>query len=693
MDRFSRVVLSHGSNPILQFAAGELTRALATAGWQVETAQDAAIGLDIRLHIDAGIAPEGFCMDTPRRVDGAWHVLIRGGDGNGVLYGALALAEELAAGYDPGHIVPRMIQPPQDIRAVKINLPWESYRKHDSLQLHADACRDLGFWRDLIDDLARARWNRLTLWSLHPWALMVRPTKYPEACDLSDKELAEWQAFWHGIFSYAHGRGMKIQMFTWNIMVSPAFARARGVATYSIDGSWLGDGDLSPLVEDYTREIITEVLRAFPDLDGLGLATAERMGGLDNLQRGEWVRRTFGAAVLAAGRPVEINFRVPHSGSSHCNAGLDAASMSDGRRMLEGSDFPGEILSEVKFNWSHGHSTPHLRQIHNGPPGDALWNPPPTRYRLTWMVRNEDFTALRWCAPSFIRAHLRLNSHPWVAGYYIGSETFIPAVNYIDRPDHAPRARWLFQRQRLFYAVWGRLLADPTATDAQLGAMIDHAYDLPLAQRGVGQRLLPVLDHAGTIPLRIATFLNFTWDHTLYCEGLLTLDGFIDLQRVRQSRPLEPDWLSIPAAVQAEIAGTDLTGKLHPAMLADELDAHADAVEALLAEADFPDLTGPMMDEQEDARTWAAIGRYIADKIRAALFLERSERSPGQDVSQRTLARAALDRCVGHWQEVVARTTARYQAFPVQHLEKTGRNRWHWQDWLPAVQAETEAIC
>jgi hypothetical protein len=463
------------------------------------------------------------------------------------------------------------------------------------------------------------------------------------------------------------------------------------VATYSIGGHWLGDGDLSPLVEDYTREIVGEVLRAFPDLDGLGIATSERMGGLDNLQRGEWIRRTFGAAVRAAGRPVEINFRVPHSGSSHHNAGLDAASMSDGRRMLEGSDFPGQILSEVKFNWSHGHSTPHLRQIHNGPPGEALWNPPPTRYRLTWMVRNEDFFALRWCAPGFIREHLRLNTHPWVAGYYIGSEAYIPALNYIDRPDHPQRARWLFQRQRLYYAVWGRLLSEPNATDAQLGAMIDHAYDLPLTQRGIGARLLPVLERAGTIPLRIATFINFTWDHTIYSEGLLTRDGFIDLQRVRSANPLEPDWLGIPAAVQAEIAGADLAGKFHPASLADELDGHADAVEALLAATDFPVLPGILADEREDARTWAALGRYFADKLRAVLAQERGARIADQATDQRALASAALARCVGHWQEVVARTAGRYQPFPVQHLDQTGRNRWHWQDWSPAVQAEADA--
>ena len=55
---------------------------------------------------------------------------------------------------------------------------------------------------------------------------MVRPTEFPEACDLSDGELARWRTLWKGIFAHAHARGMKVQMFTWNIFVSPAFAKA-----------------------------------------------------------------------------------------------------------------------------------------------------------------------------------------------------------------------------------------------------------------------------------------------------------------------------------------------------------------------------------------------------------------------------------------------------------------------------------
>lgn len=54
-------------------------------------------------------------------------------------------------------------RPRFSLRAVKINLPWISYRKHECLQLHDETCRDLAFWKALIDHLAECRLNRLSL--------------------------------------------------------------------------------------------------------------------------------------------------------------------------------------------------------------------------------------------------------------------------------------------------------------------------------------------------------------------------------------------------------------------------------------------------------------------------------------------------------------------------------------------------
>merc|ERR1719201_2849289 len=96
------------------------------------------------------------------------------------------------------------------------------------------------------------------------------------------------------------------------------------------------------------------------------------------------------------------------------------------------------------------------------------------------MMRNEDFFALRWGNAPFVRAHVAVNGAPWVGGYAIGSEGYIPAYDQFVKPSAAVDT-WSFQRQWLFYSVWGRTLFDgvPTntsAADASLAAQFVKKY-------------------------------------------------------------------------------------------------------------------------------------------------------------------------------------------------------------------------
>jgi hypothetical protein len=677
------------------FAADRLEAALRDRGWTVRRQGDppaggltvrlASVGPDVTRGLAAdgvrpvpALAPEAFAVRRGRA--GGRHVVWAiGGDDVGTMYGGLELAERIRAGADPA--APDEIErgPRFPIRAVKVNLPWMSYRKHESLQLHDAACRDPAFWRALIDHLAACRFNRLSLWSLHPWCLMVRPSEFPEACDLSDEDLARWRALWRAIFAHAHARGLKVQIFTWNIFVSEAFARARNVAPYSASWSYFGDGDTSDLVKRYNRSVIAQVLREYPELDGLGITQSERMGGMTPEERAGWVRDVILAAVRDAGRPVEINCRVPHSAGKGSGGSTSRASEQIGRRLLESMSVLGPLGAEVKYNWSHGHSTPKLCIIHGGRPTDALWNPVPETYRLTWMVRNEDFFCLRWCAPSFVRAHIQLNDAPWTGGYFVGSECYIPAANYIDRPGRDGAARWAFERQRLFYLVWGRLLYDPALDDAGLARAVDAQYG-----RGMGASLLPALDKAGQTPLRVATAHGATWDHTLYSEGFLTNGGFITVDRLAHAKPLDPDWLGVTEFVQATAGGKAApAARVTPLQVADA--AESDARVALERLEPLRGRTGAAGEEVADATAWAHLGLYLADKLRAAVDLERFR--AGHDAGGKDRAVERLKRCVEHWDAVIALTTSRFQEVPLQH---TGRKRFSWAAYRPEVLQDIE---
>ena len=83
----------------------------------------------------------------------------------------------------------------------------------------------------------------------------------------------------------------------------------------------------------------------------------------------------------------------------------------------------------MKFNWSHGHSTPKLVKVHGGKLGDTYFVPRPTNYKVVWQVRNEDFFALRWGVPDFIRQHIALNgAADYVGGYFVGLGDLYPGA-------------------------------------------------------------------------------------------------------------------------------------------------------------------------------------------------------------------------------------------------------------------------
>jgi hypothetical protein len=662
---------------------------LAYAARRLRTALPADASHRVRLVVDPAAAPGGEEAYAIRR--DADDLMVQGGGGSGVIYGALALAEDLRHGVAVADLAERRMAPAVPFRAIKFNLPWMSYRNGPSLQLHDRTCRDPGFWTDFLDMMADNRFNTLTLWSLHPFHLMFRPAGFPEACDLTDIELAEWQAFWRGLFARAAERGIATYLVTWNIFVSPAFAREHGVATYSITGDYFGEGDASDLVKRYTRQCVTQVLDEYPDLTGLGITHAERMAGMTPAARQSWIEETWIAGMRAAKRPARLIHRLPMSAGREMGGSTSAATELLTRRAIEALDLPAPIWVEMKFNWSHGHSTPHLVQVHGGPLTDALWHPPPTNYRITWMVRNEDFFILRWGEPDFIRRHLAVNGGSHVGGWLVGSECYIPAVDYFPRPAGGTAGGWAFERQWLFYHLWGRLLYDPATPDAAFATEFRHRHG------AAGDRLFAALRLGSRVPLRIASFHRPTWDFTLYAEGFLasapsggTWDGtspFISVDELIDHPVLAPDFISIPDFVAARRQGAVLpAGTVTPLALADELDRDGDA--ALILLADLPDDASPLGREATDARAWAHLGRYFAAKLRGAVALADSRQGGGE--AERQAAETHLLAALGHWRNLVAVTATAYLPMPLLHLGAHGDGLFHWSRFLPEVERDLE---
>jgi len=262
-------------------------------------------------------------------------------DETGAMYGTLDLTEQIQMKNGLREVEEKVTNPHFVFRAIKFNLPWSSYRPNENpaMNLHTQTCRDLNFWQRFLDMMAENHFNVLSLWNLHPFTYMIRPKNFSEACPFSDRELAQWQRFWRRLFSMAKERGIETYIVNWNIVVSPEFAKAHGVKERN---------DKSEIVREYTRQCVTQVINEYEELTGLGVTLADWMNNMTPKEREDWIQNTFIKGMKQAKRPAKFIHRSVLAGSP-----------LEMRRIIDEANFPDPVWVEVKFNWSHGHSTPH----------------------------------------------------------------------------------------------------------------------------------------------------------------------------------------------------------------------------------------------------------------------------------------------------------------------------------------------
>lgn len=679
------------TNKPVQFAVSHLTSELRQSGQVVTvlpvTSSVAAIVIQLLpKSVNDPLQEEGYQI----RYDKG-QLRITAVSSTGAMYGVLDVAEQLQMGKTWQTLTPRKANPHFTVRALKVNLPWSSYRSGAAMAIHTEVCRDLTYWQRLLDQMAENRFNVLSLWNIHPFSFMVKPTNFPKANNFSDQEMADWKRFWTRLFRMARARGIEPHIVNWNIAVSPEFAKAYGVNERN---------DTSAIVKRYTREVVTQVINEYPDLAGIGITLADWMSnfqkegvtlpGMTPKDRENWLEETIIAGMKAANRPVKLIHRSVLS--------ADPAEM---RRVINNAKLPDTTLVEIKFNWSHGHSTPTLaltHDSHSGQRDDGYWNPMPSNYRIQWMIRNEDFFILRWGQPDFIRQHIAQNTAPYVNGYFVGSEGYIPAKDY-SHIDNAHRTwTYAFEKQWLFYQLWGRLLYDPTTPNAVFETSFARRYGLKS-----GKSLLEATTAASQMPLRLASFYGSTWDYTLYSEGFLApfsaskgfqdnVSSFISIDELIDHQTLDPTYLSINEYVKQVLEKTPIsTDKVTPLALAQQLETDSkrvlSRVETLKSTAS-PTLTC----ELADLEAWAYLSRYFADKLRAGVALATYRQN--QDKTHQEQAISHLKACVNHWQKLSTITASHYHEVPYieGYISKENAfkdaQRFLWSNYLPQVERD-----
>ena len=636
--------------------------------------------LYVDLEIDPALGAEAFSI-----VATEGRLKISGGDARGLVYGALEAREQLQHGVKPTDVRARTRTPRQAFRGIKLNTPWDSYRPSSAIDQHTATMKDLKFWEKYLDMMVENRFNAFTLWTLHPFTYMIRPANFPEASKWTDAEFAEWQRLYREIFRMAKERGLDTYVVFWSIFVSPEFAKAHDFRTRNFYPHYYVDGDTSPATKRYLRESVTQMLVEYPDLDGIGVSHGEGMGGMTPLERQQFVDEVYLAGALDAKkhRPVKLIHRVPFSSGLSSGPGVSAEVEKITRTAMDklGDAFAGPIWVEMKFNWSHGHSTPRLVKVHGGKLGDTYFKPTPSNYRVVWQVRNEDFFALRWGSPDFIRSHIATNGqHDYAGGYFVGSETYIPALDYFTVDAHRNIFwRWAFERQWLFYKLWGRLLYDPATPDDVFAAEFTHRY------RERGAELLEAYRLASTVPLTLASLYDSRWDFTLYAEGMLALQGettrYIGVEALIRQPVLDPTYVSVADFVRDTLAGKAFPPSAMTPLESARLLEHRCREALRIAGSVDAANNFELQYELADVRTWAFLGLHLAEKLRGAVALH-TFRIGGDETHQRA-AVEHLGKALAHWDEVVRITRPLYRDMPLTHynhnaFEANPDNLFHW---------------
>jgi hypothetical protein len=386
--------------------------------------------------------------------------------------------------------------------------------------------------------------------------------------------------------------------------------------------------------------------------------------------------------MLDAKRPVKLIYRVPFSSGTSSEPGVSSDVEHLTRAAIERLDeqFGTPIWVEVKFNWSHGHSTPKLVKVHGGALGDTYFKPRPKNYRIAWMIRNEDFFALRWGVPEFIRQHIALNGmQDYVGGYFVGSESYIPALDYFTAVKSPVAWKWAFQRQWLFYELWGRLLYDPKTPDSVFQAEFTRRYGPKAAH------LLEAYSLASSTQLRLASLYDSTWDFTLYSEGFLALQGenmgYISVDRLISQPTMDPAYVSVKDYVDTVSRGGSFgVDRVTPPVLVAMLER--DNSEALRLVHDIETSgNSSLMYEVADVRAWANLGLHLAEKLRGAVALQTYRLRGGEE--NKRAAMGHLQRAVEYWDAVIKITRPIYRDMPLTHYNRNSRdenddNLFHW---------------
>ena len=232
--------------------------------------------------IPSGLSEQAYAIRTTTQGQSSFWVI--GGDENGAMYGGLQIAENITIDGFAGNYN-QQESPVILKRGIKLNLPFDresgTYGKATATSKIKAIPNvwDMSFWTGWFDEMARYRYNVISIWSNHPFTSMIKMPEYPEVAiqDVTgfdgykkNMSIDEKIEFWKEVMAYAKSRGFEFYLFNWNIFTDGASGKYGITDEQKIAAT-------SQATIDYMRKCMSTLLETYPDLDGFGITQGEHM--------------------------------------------------------------------------------------------------------------------------------------------------------------------------------------------------------------------------------------------------------------------------------------------------------------------------------------------------------------------------------------------------------------------------------
>jgi hypothetical protein len=689
------------------FGAGDLQTALAANGFAVTvlpTGDPAQAKQSVRIILtteDAklpgqpatkGILREGYAIQRVTTATATnWWVI--GKDATGAMYGGLEFAEAVRLGHGLSGVTNRQTNPYLEKRGIKFNIPLDarspSYSDDsDSAQANIANMWETNFWAGMLDNMARHRMNLLSLWSLHPFASMVRVPEYPnvaladvkrkagpmwdatlsglnmydkswELTTLKKMTIEEKIAFWRWVMQYAKDRGIECYVMTWNIFVHGTESSGYGIT----------DSPTNEVTKDYFRKSVRALCNTYPLLAGVGLTTGEHMEKIDNAQKEQWAWDTYGLGVSDAMADAK-NPASPCYAPDRKITLIHRAHQADLKEIISVfSALPGRtnvdssLLFSFKYSQAHMLSSTKPLFIYNK---DWFKNiPAGSKVLLT--VRNDDMYYMRWGDPDFARAYLaNLPDLSKIAGIYIGPDGYNWGREYLSTEPDSPR-QLVMEKMWYFFLLYGRLAYDPTIPNSRFEAIVGERFSTVSAEN--------LFSGWASVSKIFPLITRFYWgamDFQWYPEACWSSEGFASVQqfikpRWRPMSPGEDGDRPLLMSVKEFVDGAKPDGRLTPEQVADQLQQFAGRGLASISGLDAG-TNKELRLTHGDIKAMASLGNYYAEKIRGAVALYRYETKG--DAADHARARKHLLAASNYWKQYAAQWSSQYVK---QALTRMGR--------------------